>query len=89
MGSLNVMWALGLFDINGGCGRESGYFVNRPLFETVEIDLDSAYYEGKSINLCSEGGTFRLNGKVVEPSWISHRALAGGLVADRTILKPA
>jgi predicted alpha-1,2-mannosidase len=86
MGSLNCMFALGLFDINGGCGREPGYYLTAPIFDEIEVDLNPDYYSGDTFTITSSPNpeskcsidSIRVNGIKSEIPYISHADLVAG-----------
>jgi putative alpha-1,2-mannosidase len=86
MGALNVLMALGLFSVNGGCSVEPFYELTSPVFERIVIHMDPRYYEGDrfviEVERASEGDAYiqsaRLNGEVLERPWFYHRELARG-----------
>ncbi len=86
MGSLNCMFALGLFDIAGGCARNPGYDLTTPLFEHIEIDLNPDYYSGDKISIRCDAspevfGAIKevsLNGKSSDGLRVSHADLVAG-----------
>ncbi|MBS7342007.1 MAG: GH92 family glycosyl hydrolase [Parabacteroides sp.] len=51
MGALGVLMAIGLFDIQGGASVNPMYEITSPIFNHVEIALDSRYYPGKKITI--------------------------------------
>ncbi len=93
MGALNCMFALGLFDINGGCGRDPGYYLSAPLFDEIEVDLHPDYYSGGTFTITSgpnpESATsiqkVRINGRESERPYVSHADLVAGAKVEVTL----
>ena len=86
MGALNVLMAIGLFSVNGGCSVEPFYELTSPVFERIVIHLDPDYYAGDQfvieVERASEEDVYiqsaRLNGEALERAWFTHRELAQG-----------
>ncbi|MBN1579240.1 MAG: glycoside hydrolase family 92 protein, partial [Anaerolineae bacterium] len=86
MGALNVLMAIGLFSVNGGCSREPFYEITGPIFERIVIHLDPAYYAGKTFEIEAENASpdnvyiqsASLNGKPLHGPWFTHRDLVQG-----------
>ena len=86
MGALNVLMAIGLFNVSGGCNSEPFYEITTPIFDTITIKLDPAYYAGETFTIITENNqaenvyiqSAALNGKVLEGPWFAHQALADG-----------
>lgn len=53
MGSLAVLYKLGLFQMTGGTEENPVYDLGSPFFDTVEIALHPAYYPGKMLRITS------------------------------------
>ncbi len=47
MGTLGVLMAIGLFDIQGGASTAPHYEITSPVFDRITIKLDNRYYPGK------------------------------------------
>ncbi|MBK7651537.1 MAG: glycoside hydrolase family 92 protein [Flammeovirgaceae bacterium] len=47
MGALGVLMAIGLFQMDGGVSLNSPYEITSPIFDKIEIALNSDYYPGK------------------------------------------
>ena len=86
MGALNVLMAMGLFSVNGGCSLEPFYEVTSPVFDRIVIHLDPDYYAGEQfvieVERRSEEDVYiqsaRLNGAPLERPWFHHHELARG-----------
>ncbi|WP_209403611.1 GH92 family glycosyl hydrolase [Pseudozobellia sp. WGM2] len=46
MGSLNVLYKIGLFQMNGGTEENPEYQIGSPIFDKITIQLNSKYYPG-------------------------------------------
>lgn len=51
IGGLSALMALGLFQLDGGAGRNPMYDITAPLFDKVTIHLDPEYYEGGTFTI--------------------------------------
>lgn len=86
MGALNVLMALGLFNVSGGSNQAPFYELSSPIFDKITLHLDERYYKGKTfvvetINNSSDNVYIQsasLNGKPLDRAWISHEALSQG-----------
>ncbi len=86
MGSLAVLLKIGLFQMNGGTEENPVYTVGSPLFDKVSIQLNQAYYPGKTLeiiannhtaeNLYIESATFA--GKPIQNLSVRHQDLIQG-----------
>jgi len=89
MGGVSALMSLGLFSLQGNNGQTPVYELTGPLFDTVTIHLDPAYYAGKTFTIKTHGNAAdhpyiqaaRLNGRPLETCWFTHRDYArGGLL---------
>ena len=86
MGALNVLMAIGLFDVSGGCRREPNYEITSPVFERVTIHLDPRYAQGATFVIETIGNaeenlyiqSAELDDEPLERAWIPHTRLAEG-----------
>lgn len=86
MGSLNVLFKIGLFQMNGGTEENPQYQIGSPLFDRVNIQLNPKYYTGKSFVIEANSNSVEnvyinkidCNGRPVEKSSISHRDITNG-----------
>ncbi len=86
MGSLNVLFKIGLFQMNGGTEENPQYQIGSPLFDRVSIQLNPKYYTGKSFVIEANSNSVEnvyvnkidCNGRPVEKSSISHRDITNG-----------
>lgn len=86
MGSLFVMMAMGLFEMDGGCSTKPLYEIGSPLFNRIVIHLDEKYYPGREFaiearnnspkNVYIQSATF--NGKPLKRPWIYHSDVVKG-----------
>jgi putative alpha-1,2-mannosidase len=72
--------------MDGGCGAESAYDLTGPLFDKIEIRLDSHFYKGGTFtieahnrseeNIYIQSAT--LNGEPLQRARLPHSAIAAG-----------
>jgi len=86
MGAWYVMSALGFFEMNGGTSADLRVDLTGPIFDRIQIQLDSQYYPGSEFvietrNLSEENIYIRsitLNGKELKDPRISFRDIVKG-----------
>jgi len=87
LSALYVLWAMGLFEMDGGCAVKPIYDLSSPLFDRIVIHLDSRYYSGKDFVIEAHNNSpanifiqsARLNGHTLNRAWITHdEVVAGG-----------
>ena len=86
MGALNVLMALGLFSVNGGCSRQPMLELSAPIFDCITIHLDPDYHGGDRFAIETRGNgpgertiqSAELNGRTLETPWFPYRELVGG-----------
>jgi len=86
IGSLSALMAMGLGTELGGCGPDPIYDITAPLFDTVTIHLDPAFFPGKdftirAVNQAPQNVYIQsaaLNGKALNRCFIYHREIAEG-----------
>jgi predicted alpha-1,2-mannosidase len=86
MGSLNVLFKIGLFQMNGGTEENPEYQIGSPLFNKVTIQLNPKYYSGKSFVIKAANNNIenvyvneiKFNNKPVEKFRISHNDITNG-----------
>ncbi|WP_353125192.1 GH92 family glycosyl hydrolase [Parapedobacter pyrenivorans] len=86
MASLSALMAMGLFDIKGGCDPDPIYQLTTPLFDTITIHLNPAYYPGKTFTITTANNTpanryiqsAQLNGDALEQCWFRQEDLKNG-----------
>ena len=57
MGALGVLMAMGLFQMDGGASVNSSYEMTTPLFDEIEIKLNSTYYPGDKFIITTENSS--------------------------------
>jgi len=81
--------SLGLFSLQGNNSQTPLYELTGPVFDTITIHLDPAYYKGKTFVIRAYDNSARrpyiraakLNGKPLSTCWITHQEYAkGGLL---------
>jgi predicted alpha-1,2-mannosidase len=86
IGTLAVLYKIGLFQMNGGTEANPVYQIGSPLFDQIKIELNSKYYPGKSLTIKTINNNHKnryvlaadLNGKSVNTSSINHNELVKG-----------
>jgi predicted alpha-1,2-mannosidase len=86
MGAWFVMSAMGLFETNGGASVKPFYEIGSPLFEKITIQLNPAYYPGKTFTIIAKGvsdvnryvQSAQLDGKPLTRPWFYHADLVDG-----------
>jgi putative alpha-1,2-mannosidase len=86
MGALNVLMAIGLFSVNGGCSQEPFYEVTSPIFDRVILHLDERYHAGGTFVIEVERASAEslyiqsasLNGEPLDRPWFYHHDLMQG-----------
>jgi len=86
MGTLAVLYKIGLFQMNGGTEANPQYQLGSPLFDTVTIQLNQKYYPGKSLTIKTIGNSDKnryilsadFNGKPVKDAALNHQDLVKG-----------
>jgi predicted alpha-1,2-mannosidase len=86
MGSLNVLLKIGLFQMNGGTEENPQYQIGSPLFNKIEIQLNSDYYSGKKVVIKALNNSAtnvyinksKFNNKAVQKFSISHDTITSG-----------
>lgn len=93
MGALNVLMAIGLFEMRGGCEADPVYEITSPIFDRVTIQLDPTYYQGESIVIETTGNTpdaeyiqsATLNGEPLDRCWFRHSDIVNGAHLSLTL----
>ncbi|WP_406828424.1 GH92 family glycosyl hydrolase [Microbulbifer sp. ARAS458-1] len=89
MGSLSVLMKIGLFQLDGGTGRDAIYQIGSPIFDKIEISLDDHYYPGKTFKIETINNSDRnryvqsitLNGEPLDRFYLTHdEIVSGGLL---------
>ena len=86
MGTLAVLYKIGLFQMNGGTEANPQYQLGSPIFDTVTIQLNQKYYPGKSLTIKTIGNSDTnrcilsadFNGKPVNACTLNHQDLVKG-----------
>ena len=86
LGAWFVLAAIGLYDVQGGAGREPTYQIGSPIFDRVTIHLDPRYYPGRQFVIEAGNNSKQhpyiqaatLNGKRLTKPWFNHRELVEG-----------
>jgi len=86
MGALGVLMAMGLFQMDGGASVNSSYEITSPIFDEIEIKLNSKYYSGDKFVITTENNSAdniyiqqaKLNGKDWTKFSFPHELFAKG-----------
>ena len=86
LGSLGVLMAIGLFDVEGGAEINPVYQITSPIFDRITIRLNPDYFPGKKFIVTTHNNSAtncyiqsaKLNGKPLNQFWFSHAALVNG-----------
>lgn len=83
MGALNVLMAIGLFEMRGGCEADPVYEITAPVFDRVTVRLDPDYYRGSELVIETTGSgpyiqSADLNGAPLTRCWFRHADIAAG-----------
>ena len=73
LGAWFVMSAMGLFEMDGGCTATPMVDLGCPLFDHIEIELDSHYYEGG--NFVIEATNHAPGNNYVQKAWLNGKRL--------------
>lgn len=85
-GSLGVLMAIGLYDLDGGASQKPFYEITSPVFDKIRIELNNDYYPGESFiietrNNLAENKYIQsatLNGKDWNQCWFYHDLFSEG-----------
>ena len=80
MGALNVLMAIGLFSLQGGCAPDPILELSTPIFDRITIHLDAEYYGGGTFVIETVGNgpgdryiqSAKLNGLPLDKAWFRH-----------------
>ena len=86
MGALSALMSIGLFSLQGNASATPVYELTSPMFDSINIKLDPAYYSGKQFQIITYNNTPEnmyiqkvvLNGKEMTDFWFTHKAFAEG-----------
>ena len=93
MGSLGVLMAIGLFDVQGGAALNPTYQITSPIFDSVTIHLNGDYFTGKQFTITTKNNSAanmyiqsaKLNGHALNEFWIPHSAVVNGGTLELTM----
>jgi putative alpha-1,2-mannosidase len=85
-GSLGVLMAIGLFQVDGGASVNPTYEITSPIFDSIVIKLDNRFYPGDRFIIdCKNNNaenmyiqSARLNGKPLNNCWFYHNEFIKG-----------
>jgi predicted alpha-1,2-mannosidase len=86
MGAWNVLVAIGLFAVDGGCAAMPRYQITDSFFDSIRIRLHPKYATGRelriTVNRAQQGGTFisraQLNGNPLQDLYLTHAQFRAG-----------
>ncbi len=86
LGALGVLMGIGLFQVDGGAGIDSGFEITSPIFDKVTIHLNQSYFSGKTFTISTENNTeenlyiqsAELNGEYWEKYYFPREVLTNG-----------
>jgi predicted alpha-1,2-mannosidase len=86
MGALNVLMAIGLFSLDGGCSPQPMLELSSPIFDRITIRLDPTYHDGGTFVIETSGNgsgersicSAVLNGVELNVPWFRQSDLAKG-----------
>jgi predicted alpha-1,2-mannosidase len=86
LGSLGVLMAIGLFDVEGGASVHPTYQITSPIFDRVTIHLNRDYFPGDKFVITTRNNSAtnvyiqsaKLNGRPLRQVWFSHTDLVKG-----------
>jgi predicted alpha-1,2-mannosidase len=86
LGSLGVLMAIGLFDVEGGASVHPSYQITSPIFDRVTIRLNRDYFPGKEFVITTKNNSAanmyiqsaKLDGRPLNECWFSHADLVKG-----------
>jgi predicted alpha-1,2-mannosidase len=87
MSAWYVLTAMGIHPISPG---DNKYQITSPVFNKIEIDLDSNYYSGKKFTILAKYNSIeniyiqsiKLNGEPLERYWITHEEITKGGILE-------
>lgn len=90
LGAWYVMASIGLFDVKGLTGKEPSFALGSPLFDSVTIRLNKAYYPGGEFVIKTNNNSkdsfyvkeYKLNGKKLRSPHIPFKQLVKGGVLE-------
>lgn len=86
MGANAVLMKIGLFQVDGGVSDDPIYHIGSPLFDSIEIELDSRYYPGDKFVISTTNNSsenlyverVELNGKDIQRTYVRHSEIVAG-----------
>lgn len=86
MGALNVLMAIGLFSLNGGCATDPILELSTPIFDRITIHLDPEYHSDATFVIETQHNSAEacyiqsaeLNGEPLQTSWVYYRDFIKG-----------
>lgn len=90
VGQMSAWYVLASMGIHPICPGDNKYQITSPVFNKIEINLDSDYYTGKKFTIKANHNSpeniyiqsMKLNGKVLDRFWISHDEIVKGGILE-------
>jgi predicted alpha-1,2-mannosidase len=90
VGQMSAWYVLASMGIHPICPGDNKYQITSPVFNKIEINLDSDYYTGKKFTIIANHNSpeniyiqsMKLNGKVLDRFWISHDEIVKGGILE-------
>lgn len=86
LGQMSAWYVLASMGIHPICPGNNQYELTSPVFDEVEVSLDSQYYQGKTFKVLAHNNSseniyiqsVELNGKQLNRTWITHQEIIEG-----------
>lgn len=86
VGQMSAWYVLTAMGIHPICPGDNKYQITSPVFNKIEVKLDSDYYQGKKFVIEAKNNSpqnvyiqsMKLNGKPLDRFWISHEEIVSG-----------
>jgi putative alpha-1,2-mannosidase len=86
LSALYVLFAMGLFEMDGGCSVEPAYDISSPVFDSVILHLNPDYFSGRTFTIEAHNNSDRniyiqkaeLNGKPLQRPFLPWAAIRKG-----------
>ena len=90
VGQMSAWYVLAAMGIHPVCPGDNKYQITSPVFNKVEINLDSQYYPGNAFTIKAKNNSpehvyiqsMKLNGKPLDRFWITHDEIVSGGVLE-------
>ncbi|MEP1488812.1 MAG: GH92 family glycosyl hydrolase [Algibacter sp.] len=90
VGQMSAWYVLAAMGIHPICPGDNKYQITSPVFNDIEINLDSDYYSGKTFKILAKKNSkeniyiqaMSLNGKTLNRFWITHEEIIKGGILE-------